>query len=159
MTLGPELVHATAIVINGRGILLAGKSGSGKSDLAIRLIDRGAKLVCDDYCDVVDGGDNPLIVAKPAIAGKIELRGVGILKLDYLEKAPLFLVLQLDQQLERLPVEDRRTHFAGWSVPSFALAPFENSAPLKVEYLLQQMIDAGRCPVRLVTPGYKRSTV
>lgn len=159
MSFGPELVHATAIAINGRGILLTGKSGSGKSDLAIRMIDRGAKLVCDDYCDIVDAGDNPLIVAKPTIAGQIELRGVGILKLNYVEKAPLFMVLQLDQQLDRLPDENRDVCLAGWSIPSCAIAPFENSAPLKVEYLIQQMIDAGRRPVRLVTPGYKWSKV
>lgn len=159
MTLNPELVHATAIAINGRGVLLSGKSGVGKSDLAIRLIDRGAKLVCDDYCDIIDGGDYPYIVAKPTIAGKFELRGVGILKLDYVEKAPLFVVFQLDQQPERLPDSNKEMHVAGWSIPSFAIAPIENSAPLKVEYLIQQMIDAGRRPMRLVTPGYKRSAV
>ena len=68
MTFNPELVHATAIALNGRGILLAGKSGSGKSDLAIRLIDRGAKLVCDDYCEIAVGENAPLILAKEKIA-------------------------------------------------------------------------------------------
>lgn len=151
MTEKATLVHATAVVIDGHGLLLTGASGSGKSDLAMRLIDRGAKLLCDDYCDIVDGGDTPLIVAKPAIAGLIELRGVGILQLEYIDRAPLALVLQLDKTPERLPDDSKRIALAGWSVPAYPLTPFEASAPLKAERIFQQIIDAGSRPVRLVT--------
>lgn len=151
MTANGTLVHATAVAINGQGLLLTGASGSGKSDLAMRLIDRGAKLVCDDYCAIVDSGDAPFIVAKPSIAGQIELRGVGILHLDYIDRAPLVLVLQLDKTPERLPCDRGRIPLAGWSVPAYALAPFEASAPLKAERIVQRIIDAGSHPVRLVT--------
>lgn len=150
------LVHATAVAIDGQGILLMGASGSGKSDLALRLIDRGATLVCDDYCDIVDGPDGPDILAKPNIAGRIELRGVGILMCGHVARAPLTMALQLDRLPDRLPDEDGRIALAGWSVPGFAVAPFETSAPLKVEFLLRRTVDAGRRPVRLETPGYNQ---
>lgn len=150
MTENTTLVHATAVVIDGQGLLLTGASGSGKSDLAMRLIDRGAKLLCDDYCDILDSDDAPLIVAKPAIAGLIELRGVGIVQMPHVACAPLALVLQLGKAPERLPDDQQRIALAGWSVPAFALAPFEASAPLKAERIFQQIIDAGSRPVRLV---------
>lgn len=150
MTENTTLVHATAVVIDGQGLLLTGASGSGKSDLAMRLIDRGAKLLCDDYCDILDSDDAPLIVAKPAIAGLIELRGVGIVQMPHVASAPLALVLQLGKMPERLPDDQQRITLAGWSVPAYALAPFEASAPLKAERIFQQIIDAGSRPVRLV---------
>lgn len=151
------LVHATAVAIHGQGVLLTGASGSGKSDLAMRLIDRGAQLVCDDYCDIIDEDDAPLIVAKPSIAGQIELRGVGILSMQHIARAPLACILQLDRMPERLPSDREFAELAGWSVPTYPLAPFDASAAIKAERLCQRIIDAGRRPVRLITPGYKRS--
>lgn len=150
------LVHATAVAIDGQGILLIGASGSGKSDLAVRLIDRGAVLVCDDYCDIADGVQGPEIHAKPAIAGKIEVRGVGIQSFDHVAHAPLLMALILDKSPERLPSDDERIELAGWSVPCFAIAPFEASAPLKAEMLLRHTVDAGQHPVRLETSSYNR---
>lgn len=150
------LIHATAVAIDGQGVLLMGASGSGKSDLALRLIDRGAALVCDDYCDIIDGSGGPEIHAKPSISGKIEVRGVGVCSIDYVASAPLSMILQLDQSPERLPASDERVDLAGWSVPCAAVVPFEMSAPLKVEILLRRMVDAGQRPVRLETSGYNR---
>lgn len=150
------LIHATAVAIDGQGVLLMGASGSGKSDLALRLIDRGAAMVCDDYCDIIDGSGGPEIHAKPSISGKIEVRGVGVCSIDYVPSAPLAMILQLDQSPERLPASNDRIDLAGWSVPCAVLAPFEMSAPLKVEILLRRMVDAGLRPVRLETSGYNR---
>lgn len=150
------LVHATAVAIRGQGILLMGASGSGKSDLALRMIERGAILICDDYCDIVDSDSGPQIHAKTNIAGDIEIRGVGIHQCEYIVQAPLNLALILDKQPERLPSYDESIELAGWSVPCFALAPFEASAPLKAEILLRLTVDAGRCPVRLETSRYNR---
>lgn len=158
MSAATTLVHATAVAIEGQGILLVGASGSGKSDLALRLIDRGAILVCDDYCDIIDGSGGPEIHVKPNISGKIEVRGVGICSIDYVPSAPLFMVLQLDRAPDRLPASDDRIELAGWSVPYARLAPFEMSAPLKVEILLRRMVDAGQHPVRLETSGDNRGT-
>ncbi|MEQ1549966.1 aldolase [Sphingorhabdus sp.] len=158
MSAATALVHATAVAIDGQGILLVGASGSGKSDLALRLIDRGAVLVCDDYCDILDGSDGPEIHATPSISGKIEVRGVGICSIDYIPSTPLSMVLQLDRAPDRLPASDGRIELAGWSVPYARLAPFEMSAPLKAEMLFRRMVDAGQHPVRLETSGYNRGT-
>ncbi|MGC1470912.1 MAG: aldolase [Sphingorhabdus sp.] len=156
MSAATALVHATAVAIDGQGILLVGASGSGKSDLALRLIDRGAVLVCDDYCDIIEGSAGPEIHAKTSIRGKIEVRGVGICSIDYVPSAPLSMVLQLDQAPDRLPAFDDRIELAGWSVPCVRLAPFEMSGPLKVEILFRRMVDAGLRPVRLETSRYNR---
>lgn len=131
----PELVHATCVVIDGRGVLIEGASGSGKSDLALRLIDRGATLVSDDYTElhVEDGA----LVAKPPyrIAGKIEVRGVGILDEAFVPHAPVALAVSLDAVPQRLP-EPVARHFADRSVPLLALSGWEASAPIKVERAL-----------------------
>jgi hypothetical protein len=136
MTFPPdELVHASCIAIGGRGVLLAGASGTGKSDLALRLIDRGAKLVSDDYTELRQVGEILLARAPETIAGKIELRGVGIVELDADADVPVCLYADLDRIAERLP-EAQTIVLAGQLVPLVALAALEPSAPLKLEYAL-----------------------
>ena len=78
------LLHATAVAIDGRAVLLRGPSGSGKSDLALRLIDAGARLVADDQSELSRRGDVLMVRAPATIAGLIEVRGLGILRLDAL---------------------------------------------------------------------------
>ena len=138
-----ETVHASTVAIEHGGVwhavLLAGRSGAGKSDLALRLVDRGARLVADDYTDLRRDGDR-LFAAPPArIAGKIEVRGIGIADLPYLAEAPVALVIALDEPVERMPARRVRT-IAGSDIPLFALAAFEASAPLKVEAMLRQVL-------------------
>ena len=77
-----EMLHASTVAIQGRAVLIEGLSGSGKSDLALRLIDRGAALVSDDYTLVKHRGDGLVACAAPNIAGKIEVRGLGIIAED-----------------------------------------------------------------------------
>ncbi|MEA3038277.1 MAG: hypothetical protein QOE79_790 [Sphingomonadales bacterium] len=130
-----ETVHATCIAIGGRGVLLGGRSGSGKSDLALRLIDRGARLVSDDYTDMhlVDGR---LVARAPAsIAGRMEIRGVGLVEVEAAMEAPVCLFADLDSPPERLP-EAATRRIAGRDVPTIALAALEPSAPLKLERAL-----------------------
>jgi HPr kinase/phosphorylase len=141
------LVHGTAVAINGSAVLLTGKSGSGKSDLALRLVDRGAALIGDDYVEV--GGDDPIVAAKTAIAGKIEIRGVGIIGMPYAASAPLRLVVELGEDGERLPASWPLAEVGGWSVPKLKLNAFAASAPLKVEHAVKSLIDGGIFPVRL----------
>jgi serine kinase of HPr protein (carbohydrate metabolism regulator) len=130
-------LHATCIAIDGRGILLTGRSGSGKSDLALRLIDRGAMLVSDDGTIVAARGGRVFASAPDTIAGRIEVRGLGILELPSIPETPLALCIALDQPVPRMPDEilPVRT-IEGIDIPLLALDPWENSAPVKVEKAL-----------------------
>src|SRR3954447_2027763 len=98
-----ETMHASTVAIDGRGVMLEGPSGSGKSDLALRLIDRGASLVSDDYTIVAARGGRLRATAPERIAGKLEIRGVAIVELPALTDVPLCLVAELDEAPERLP--------------------------------------------------------
>ena len=99
-----EILHASAVALKGRGLLILGRTGSGKSSLALELISRGASLVADDAVEVRAGEDGMLYLSSPSsIAGKIEARGLGLLSLPYVE-APAVAALTLDEiETERLP--------------------------------------------------------
>ena len=138
MSLPPdEIVHATCVAIAGRGVLLAGKSGSGKSDLALRLIDRGAMLVSDDYTELRGVGDSLLAQAPATIAGRIEVRGIGIIGMPTADRVAVCLYADLDRAPGRLP-EPETIRLAGLDIPLFALSALEPSAPIKLEYALVQ---------------------
>src|SRR5262245_30777394 len=98
-------VHGSAVCIGEAGVLLLGDSGVGKSDLALRLIDKCASLVADDQVLVEQKGASVLISAPEASKGMLEVRGVGIVRLSYIKYAPLKLVVQLTKtgKIERLP--------------------------------------------------------
>lgn len=138
-----KTIHASCVEIDGRAILLSGVSGSGKSDLALRLLDRGAKLVSDDYTILRRDGDKLVASAPPAIAGKIEVRGVGLIEWLSTPEAPVALYLMLDCPPERMPAEPlpRRT-FLDIGIPVMAINALEPSAPIKVELALRHLIDA-----------------
>jgi HPr kinase/phosphorylase len=131
------LVHATTVAIGGRAVLLRGASGSGKSDLALRLIDAGARLVADDQSRLCRDGDAILVRAPEAIAGLIEARGVGILRVDGIAGARLALIADLvaPERVERLPEPSSETIF-GLAIPVISIAPFEASAAAKLRLAL-----------------------
>lgn len=133
-------IHGTAIAVGGEGILLRGPSGSGKSDLALRLIDSGARLVADDQTELRDIGGTVRLSAPANIAGQMEIRGLGIVTVPYQLSAPLVLVIDLaaHDKIERMPKPDRCRFFA-YEIPLIALAPFEASAPAKVRAALAQL--------------------
>jgi len=136
--LSSDLLHASCVAIGGRAVLLSGRSGTGKSDLALRLIDRGAELVSDDYTEV-RRRDRKLYATAPArIVGKIEVRGIGIVDMPHLAEAEIALLIDLDGTVERMP-EAATRRLAGIEVPVFTLAPLEASAPIKVELLLKAL--------------------
>lgn len=132
-----ERIHATCVDIGGAGVLLLGPSASGKSDLALRLMDGGARLVADDRADLALE-DGRLVASAPKdIAGRIEVRGLGILEFDALEKTPVALAVDLvpPDEVERVP-EPATVDFLGVAVPLVRLAPFEASAAAKVRAAL-----------------------
>lgn len=124
-------------------VLLRGPPGSGKSDLALRLIDGGAHLVADDQTELRRSGTDLVASAPPTIAGHIEIRGVGILPCPAAPIAPLRLVVDLvaPDEVERLP-EARSCHYLDCDVPLIALAPFEASAPAKLRFALRALSTA-----------------
>lgn len=120
--------------------MLSGTSGAGKSDLALRLIDRGALLVSDDYT-VVRRVDGELRAAPPAtIAGKIEVRGIGVVEMDYVTDIPVALLVDLADRVDRLPMENATRDIAGVKVPVVRLPALEPSSPIKVEIALKDVI-------------------
>ena len=80
--LSAETVHASTVASEGRAVLITGPSGSGKSDLALRLLDRGFTLVSDDQTIVTRVDDRLIASAPPTIAGKLEIRGIGIVEME-----------------------------------------------------------------------------
>jgi serine kinase of HPr protein (carbohydrate metabolism regulator) len=135
--LSSETVHASSVAIDGRAVLIGGRPGMGKSDLAFRLIDRGALLISDDYTIVRRVKGVALAAAPATILGKIELRGVGIVELETAQGVPVALLVDLDEQPERQPEPGETRLVAGVAIPLLRLAGLEPSAPLKVEAALE----------------------
>ncbi len=136
--LSSETLHATTVAINGLAVLLAGVSGIGKSDRALRLIDRGATLVSDDYTRV-ERIDGQLIATAPeTIAGLMEVRGIGLVAMAHVD-APVALLIDLSDRVDRLPADPLTRAVAGIDVPVVTLAPLEASAPIKVELALDAL--------------------
>ena len=149
------LVHGTSVELGGMAVLLRGPSGSGKSDLALRLIDAGARLVADDLVALAAEGGR-LVAALPETApanlvGCLEVRGLGILKVASVAAAPLALVVDLvvSDAVARLP-EPERVELGGILLPCLKLAPFEAAAAAKVRLALAVWAPA---PVPESTPA------
>ena len=138
-SLSSETLHASCVAIRGRAVLIAGRSGTGKSDLALRLIDRGGSLVSDDYT-IVRRVEGRLLARAPAnIEGKMEVRGLGILAFEALSDVPVALYIDLDRRPERMRQDEERVSIAGVQLPSVAVAALEASAPVKVEMALDRL--------------------
>lgn len=135
-------LHATCVAIGECGLLLRGPSGSGKSDLALRLIDQytDTMLVADDRVDVT-AADGTLYASAPAaIVGRMEVRGVGIVPVAHRPGVKLCLLADLrePQHIPRLP-EPAYEEILGVRLARLVLAPFEASAPAKLRQALRQM--------------------
>ena len=135
--LSSELLHASTVAVGGRAVLIEGPPGSGKSDLALRLLDRGAQLVADDQTLVVRTPAGLVARSPQTIEGRMEVRGIGIATFPHLAEAPVALLVRLDPEPPRLP-ERRRRVIAGREVRMVVLDPRPASAPIKVELALSQ---------------------
>src|SRR5690349_8761865 len=143
MGLGPRLsaetLHASTVASEGRAVLISGPSGSGKSDLALRLIDRGFTLVSDDQTIVKKDGNRLVASAPPIIAGKLEVRGIGIVEMERVESAPVALIVELTSEIQRLPDDSRERPILGISVPFVTIDATSASAASKVALAINRM--------------------
>lgn len=137
--LSSETLHATTVAKNGRAVVIAGRSGSGKSDLALRLLDCGFALVSDDqtYLRVIDG--KLIAAAPPAIRGKLEVRGIGIVDVESIDDVAVCLVVEIASAIERLPDEGRERLILGIGVPVVSIDALNASAPAKLAIALDRM--------------------
>jgi serine kinase of HPr protein (carbohydrate metabolism regulator) len=137
--LSAETVHASTVTNEGRAVLITGPSGSGKSDLALRLLDRGFKLVSDDRTLVKKDGERLIASAPPAIAGKLEVRGIGIVEMEHTDNVPVALLVELTGQIQRLPDENRERPILGVHLPLVSIDAMTASAPSKIALALDRM--------------------
>lgn len=137
--LSAETVHASTVAIDGRAVLITGPSGSGKSDLALRLLDRGFTLVSDDQTIVRRDGNRLIANAPPNIAGKLEVRGIGIMEMDHLSNVPVALLIELTSDIQRLPDDSRERPILGIKLPLITIDAMTASAPSKVALALDRM--------------------
>ena len=130
-----ETVHASAVSWQGRGMLIQGASGTGKSALALELMALGANLIADDRVQLSRRADQVIASCPPTLRGMIEARGLGILRARPAGPAPLCCVVDLDQSSEsRLPLMQNVT-FWGCMLPLIQ-RPFSVScAPALLQYL------------------------
>lgn len=137
--LSSEAVHASTVAKDGRAVLITGPSGSGKSDLALRLLDRGFTLVSDDQTLVRRENDRLIASAPANIAGKLEIRGIGIVEMGHSGDMPVALLVELTSDIERMPDDSRERPILGISVPLIGIDAKAASAPSKVAIALDRM--------------------
>ena len=137
--LSSEILHASTVARDGRAVLITGPSGSGKSDLALRLLERGFRLVSDDQTMVRLDGGRLVASAQPNIAGKLEVRGIGIVEIEHDDNLPVALMVVLTSEIARLPEADRTELILGLPVPLVAIDPMPASAASKVALALDRM--------------------
>jgi len=137
--LSAETIHSSTVASDGRAVLISGPSGSGKSDLALRLLDRGFTLVSDDQTIVKRDGDRLLASAPPTIAGKLEIRGIGIVEMERTDNVPVALIVELTGDLQRFPDDSRERPILGVRLPLVTIDAMTASAPSKVALALDRM--------------------
>jgi serine kinase of HPr protein (carbohydrate metabolism regulator) len=128
------LINATCVVIEKKGLLIAGPAGAGKSDLALRLMDQGARLVADDQTELKIEKDELIASAPASIKGLFEVRHVGLVRMPYVNAASIALYIELTllhEKLERLP-EYEDMFLLDHPVRRLRLPAFAASTPAKI---------------------------
>ncbi|HSK40504.1 MAG TPA: HPr kinase/phosphatase C-terminal domain-containing protein [Arenibaculum sp.] len=153
-----QRLHGTCVLISRLGVLLRGPSGSGKSDLALRLIDAGARLVADDQVELSREDGRIVARAPDRLAGLIEVRGIGILRIDAAERADVGLVVDLVPSdgrigrppIDRLPEVETET-LLGSTIRRLTLPAFHASTPAKLRLAAAALARGGLEPVPPLT--------
>lgn len=145
-------VPGTLVAIDGQGVLIQGEAGTGKSEAALGLLDRGHRLVADDAVRVTGGaGATPRGEAPPLLAGRLAVRGLGVLDVARLfgtaavaASAPVTLVIRLAESNDANPLHGAwtRTDLLGASLPAITLRP-ARALPLLIEIALRRQAGGG----------------
>ena len=139
LRLSSETLHASCVALDGRAVLITGISGSGKSDLSLRLIDRGFILVSDDQTIVKKMGTKLIASAPATLAGKLEIRGVGIVDMGTVQDVPVALLVHLTSDVQRLPDDNRERPILGVNLPLVSVDAMTASAASKVALALDRL--------------------
>ena len=132
-------IHSTSVVIDDNGVLILGDSGSGKSDLALRLIDNGATLISDDISICRKNSNNIYLYCPPEIKGLLEVREIGIITVPFVEKIKLRLVVNLkSNNNERFP-KDNSFRILGIKIPLISIEGKNSSAVAKIKVKLNEI--------------------
>lgn len=139
MRLSSETLHGSTVAMDGRAVLISGPSGSGKSDLALRLLDRGFTLVSDDQTLVRKDNGRLLASAPPTIQGKLEVRGIGIVEMETVTDVPIALFVELASDIQRLPDDSRERLVLDVRLPLVSVDAMTPSAASKVALALDRL--------------------
>ena len=132
-------IHSTSVVIDDNGVLILGDSGSGKSDLALRLIDNGATLISDDISICRKNSNNIYLYCPPEIKGLLEVREIGIITVPFVERIKLRLVVNLkSKNNERFP-KDNSFRILGIKIPIISIEGKNSSAVAKIKVKLNEI--------------------
>ena len=135
-----QTLHGTIVDVAGSGVLLRGPSGSGKSDLALRLIDRGATLVADDQFLTRSSRRGLAVYSPESLYGMLEVRGLGILSVPAIKSTILRLVVDIvgAGDIPRFP-EQTFTNIEGEKIHTLRANAFEHSTPIKIELAVRDL--------------------
>ena len=132
-------MHSSSVVIDDNGVLILGDSGSGKSDLALRLIDNGATLISDDISICRKNSNNIYLYCPPEIKGLLEVREIGIITVPFVERIKLRLVVNLrSKNNERFP-KDNSFRILGVKIPLISIEGKNSSAVAKIKVKLNEI--------------------
>ncbi len=137
--LSSETIHASCVARDGRAVLISGPSGAGKSDLALRLLDRGFTLVSDDQTIVRRDDDRLIASPPPSIAGKLEIRGIGIVEMAHASDVPVALLVELTSDIQRIPDDSRQRPILRIPLPLVGIDARAASAASKLALALDRM--------------------
>ena len=132
------IVQASVVSIKGRALAIEGPTGSGKSSLALALIDRGAQLIGDDGVTLTRQGETIIASPPPNIAGLIEVHGVGLIEHPAHSHAPLALILKLGASAERMPESIHNREILGLPIPCLPFEPGDIVPALRAEIALKR---------------------
>ncbi len=131
------LLGVSVVAIKGRALIIEGPPGSGKSSLALALIDRGADLIGDDGVSLERGNNRVFAAPPPNTSGLIEVRNVGLLEMNVAPPTPIALTINLEENAERLPERPMQREVFGVSIPALGFTLGTIAPALRAEAALR----------------------